>query len=121
MTKKQIQETVERVYNNVVAKYGESKHHTFVPFVSIEDSPFSDEEVADNLYGEYCGMLNEIVLYWKNIDSLEVLARTLVHEYQHYLQSRSWMKRYYTMGYTYDNHPYEVAAFAEEENWKSVI
>ena len=28
------------------------------------------------------------------------------------------MKRYYDMGHDYNTHPYEVAAYAEESNWK---
>jgi len=121
MTRKEIKQVTEEVYNKVMSVYGESKHHSHPPFVSIEDTPYSDEEVPKDLYGEYCSMLNEITLYWKNIPSLEVLIRTLVHEYQHYLQSPSWMTRYYNMGYNYNDHPYEVHAFNEEEKWKNFI
>jgi hypothetical protein len=121
MTRNEIQEITEKVYDKVIKKYGESKHHSELPWVSIEDTPYSDSKVPKDLYGEYCSMMNEITLYWKNIPSLEVLARTLVHEYQHYLQSPSWMKRYYNMGYNYNDHPYEVQAFGEEENWIEVI
>ena len=121
MTRKEIQQVTEEVYNKVIEKYGESKYHNYLPYVAIEDTPYSDEEVPKDLYGEYCSMLNEITLYWKNIPSLEVLIRTLVHEYQHYLQSPSWMKRYYNMGYNYNDHPYEVQAFNEEENWINFI
>jgi hypothetical protein len=31
------------------------------------------------------------------------------------------MKRYYDMGYHYGNHPYEVAAYNEEENYTKFI
>lgn len=121
MTKKDFKELTAEIYSRIVDHYGESRHHETLPYVAIEDSPYSDAKVAKDLYGEYCGMMNEIVLYWKNINSIELLARTLVHEYQHYLQSRSWMKRYYNMGYNYNDHPYEVAAFNEEENWFKFI
>ena len=121
MTRKEIQTITEQVYNKVINHYGESNHHEDVPFVAIEDTPYSDADVPKDLYGEYCGMMNEITLYWKNIPSLEVLIRTLVHDYQHYLQSPSWMTRYYKMGYNYNDHPYEVQAFDEEENWKLFV
>lgn len=121
MTRTEIQTVTEEVYNKVIEYYGESTHHEYVPFVAIEDTPYADEDVPKDLYGEYCSMLNEITLYWKNIPSMEVLIRTLVHEYQHYLQSPAWMTRYYKMGYGYNDHPYEVAAFNEEENWKNFI
>jgi hypothetical protein len=121
MTRKEIQAVTEEVYNKVIEYYGESKYHKHLPYVSIEDTPYSDDVVPKDLYGEYCHMINEVTLYWKNIPSLEVLIRTLVHEYQHYLQSPQWMVRYYKMGYKYNTHPYEIAAFAEEENWKTFV
>ena len=49
------------------------------------------------------------------------LAETIIHEYQHYLQSPSWYTRYYSMGYRYDNHPYEIAAFNEEKNYANIL
>mgnify|MGYP000501221771 CR=1 FL=1 len=67
---------------------------------------------------EYRTWENEIVLYWTEVEDFEDIARTLVHEYQHYLQSPVWLTRYYTMGYGYDDHPYEVQALKEEENWE---
>ena len=121
MTRKEIQAVTEKVYNKVTKRYGESNHHQTLPYVTIEDTPYSDEEVPKELYGEYCSMFNEITLYWKNIPSIEVLIRTLVHEYQHYLQSPSWMTRYYKMGHIYNTHPYEVAAFGEEERWMEFL
>jgi hypothetical protein len=49
------------------------------------------------------------------------LAKTIVHEYAHYLQDPKWMTRYYTMGYKYNTHPYEKEAFKIEElNWYKV-
>ena len=117
MTKKEIKVLTEKVYKRIIKHYGKSKYHIDVPFVAIESSPYSDADVDEELYGEYCFMMNEITLYWKNIKNIELLARTLVHEYQHYLQSPAWMTRYYTMGYDYNDHPYEVQAFDEEEKW----
>ena len=121
MTRQEIQTVTEIVYTKIINHYGEAKHHNHPPYVSIEDTPYSDDEVPDDLFGEYCSMMNELIIYWKNIDSLEILVRTLVHEYQHYLQSSSWMTRYYNMGYNYNDHPYEVYAFNEEERWKEFI
>lgn len=43
-------------------------------------------------------------IYWQE------LAATLIHEWCHYLQSSTWYDRYYTMGYQYHNHPYEIEA-----------
>ena len=49
------------------------------------------------------------------------IVQTLIHEYQHYLQSPRWFQRYYNMGYRYDNHPYEVSALNEEKNYKRFL
>jgi len=99
--------------------YGESKFQTTTVYLSIETSGYSDKE-DKNVDGEYCAVLNEIVVYWKNIKSEEHLYRTLIHEYQHYLQSPRWMTRYYKMGYNYSDHPYEIQAYKEELNWNKI-
>ena len=108
---------VETIFDDVVKYYGYSKYQNTTPFIEIEDSPYSDAD-DPNLIGEYCNLSNSLTVYWKNIKSKEQLIRTIVHEYKHYLQSPSWMTRYYNMGYNYSDHPYEVEAYNEEENWK---
>ena len=70
-----------------------------------------------NVIAEFDRTDNSIVIYWPNMKSRKHIIQTLVHEYQHYLQSPSWFKRYYDMGYDYGNHPYEVQAYGEEKNW----
>ena len=120
MTQKEIKKLVFEVYEKITKHYGESNHQQSIPYIVFEDSPYDDADDSD-LIGEYCSMMNEIVVYWKNIPSPEVLIRTMVHEYQHYLQSPSWMTRYYKMGYGYDNHPYEIQAYNEEENWVKFV
>lgn len=102
-------------YSKVEQIYGLSKHHKHTPYIYICDKP-----APDDIKGEYCHIFNEITVYIQNIHSHEELIRVLIHEYQHYLQSPSWMTRYYKMGYEYENHPYEVAAYKEEENWKKI-
>ena len=116
MDKNQIIEISTKVLDEVIQHYGLSKHQNHTPYLVIDDTPYSDADDKD-LIGEYCSMMNELVVYWKNIKDTESLIRTIVHEYQHYLQSPTWMSRYYNMGYGYSNHPYEVAAYKEEENW----
>ena len=116
MTKEEVKEIAEHVFEKVAEHYGLSKFHATTPYLSIEDSPYSDED-ADG-FGEYRGWDNEIVVYWTMVESFEDISRTIIHEYQHYLQSPVWLTRYYTMGYGYDDHPYEIQAFNEEENWE---
>mgnify|MGYP000697532301 CR=1 FL=1 len=111
VTENELVEWVESYYEEVEKIYGHSKHHSNTPYIHLSD------DTSEEIKGEYCYILNEIVLYYKNIGSIEELIRTLIHEYQHYLQSPSWMTRYYKMGYDYNNHPYEIEANKEEENW----
>ena len=114
VTRKQIVEYVEKYIVEVENYYGLSKHQQSTPYIYLS------KDIVDDIKGEYCRMINEITIYYRNIDSLEELIRTIIHEYQHYLQSPSWMTRYYKMGYDYSNHPYEVAAYKEEENWQTI-
>ena len=114
VTQKDILEYVKKYIKTVENHYGFSKHHLTTPYV------YMNNEKIGELKGEYCYILNEITVYWKNITSLEELIRTLIHEYQHYLQSPSWMTRYYNIGHDYESHPYEIAAFNEEENWETI-
>jgi|TARA_R110000823_G_scaffold278412_2_gene396840 hypothetical protein len=100
--------------------YGESKHHQTTPYIEYQPYVYSVYCKDDNPEAEYIFDYNTIVIYYKNIEDTEHLARTILHEYQHYLQSPSWMTRYYNMGHYYSDHPYEVAAFAEEENWRKI-
>jgi len=117
MNKSEVTKLSNQVIKKIIDYYGLSKHFKTTPFLIIEDSPYSDAD-DDECIGEFCAMFNELIIYWKNIKNETELVKSLVHEYQHYLQSPSWMTRYYNMGYDYSNHPYEVQAYSEEENYK---
>jgi predicted GTPase len=126
MTLQEVEKVIQEVYPKIEAHYGHSKFTPeCTPYVETHYNiyaRYSGEEEAqgeeDGCHAEYDRMDNSIVIYWPNMKSRKHVIETLVHEYQHYLQSPSWMKRYYDMGYRYDNHPYEVAAYKEENNWE---
>jgi hypothetical protein len=126
MNIEKIKSIVEEVVPKLVRKYGHSKFADTLPYVEYEKNVFSEEEVLtsedkkDCPYGEYDTIDNSIVIYYPKMKTKEQLVKTLIHEYQHYLQSPSWMTRYYNMGYGYNDHPYEVAARREEINWKNL-
>ena len=120
LTKRQIQRLSNILLGRVIERYGLSKYYTETPYLLLDDSPYADAK-DPNAKGAFIFEDNELVVYWQNIENEEELARTIVHEYQHCLQSPRWFTRYYTMGYTYDTHPYEVQAYSEEENWKEVL
>tara|TARA_X000001316_G_C921557_1_gene36029 strand:+ start:2224 stop:2613 length:390 start_codon:yes stop_codon:yes gene_type:complete len=126
MTLQEVKKVIEEVYPKIEAHYGYSKFTPeCTPYVEAHYNIYarhSGEPEAqgeeDGCHAEYDRLDNSIVVYWPNMKSRKHIIETLVHEYQHYLQSPSWMKRYYDMGYRYDNHPYEIAAYDEEKNWK---
>jgi len=120
MIREKIETQAHKFLEKTIELLGESKYYNHTPFLSVEYSPESYR--ADNQWkGEFLSKENEIIIYTKNIKGKEDLARTIVHEYAHYLQSPNWMKRYYDLGHTYKTHPYEIEAYkVEEENWKKI-
>ena len=71
-----------------------------------------------NAQANFCRYNNVIQLFQSEIKDTKHVIQCLLHEYRHYLQSETWFKRYYAMGYDYTTHPYEIAAKAEEKNYK---
>lgn len=119
MTKSKVVELSAKYFDAIKDYYGVSKYHDRTPYLSVEDSPYSDDDETYDGLGDYSfDSMNEISIYWKNIHTEETLIRTIIHEYTHYLQFPSWYKRYYNIGYNYNDHPYEIEAFKAEENWK---
>ena len=124
-------ETIKKLSQKYLDKceevYGYSKFQECSPYLDFEKSIYArlsgieDMEGEDNPDAEYCSMDNAIIIYYPKIKSKKHLAQTIVHEYQHYLQSTSWMTRYYRMGHNYSDHPYEIAANKEEINWEKVV
>ena len=130
MTLKDIKNIVNEVYPNIEKYYGYSKVFPEVtPYIEYETSIYGrlSGEEDDGSMGEespdaeFDRIDNSIVIYYPKMKSKRHIVETLVHEYQHYLQSPLWMKRYYTMGYNYNDHPYEVQAYNEEKNYKLFI
>ena len=124
MTKEEVQKIVDEVYPKIEKHYGISKFQECTPYVELHRNiyeKYSGEEGMEGdengCHAEFCDMLNEITIYYPNMKDREMVIKSLVHEYQHHLQSPIWFKRYYTMGHDYISHPYEVEATNEENNW----
>jgi len=123
MTEEIVKNIVNKVYPKIKADYGLSKWNDF-PKVEIHRniyemlSGIEDMEGEDNAQANFCRHSNTIELFYSEIRDTNHVIQCLLHEYRHYLQSGTWFKRYYTMGYDYSNHPYELAAKEEENNWK---
>lgn len=114
MTKKQVTEIAESNFHKIVDYYGFSKFHGTTPYLEIDISPFADSKTDS--FGEYNADDNSIVIYWPKMKTNEDIIRTIIHEYQHYLQSKTWYTRYSRM-YDYSTNPYEIAAYKAESAW----
>ena len=119
---------VKEILPKIRLKYGYSKFAETTPYVEYEKSIYARlaGEDDDGALGEECPdaeydrIDNSIVIYYPQMTSRKQIIETLIHEYQHYLQSPSWFTRYYNMGFEYNNHPYEIAATKEELNWNKL-
>src|SRR6056300_954126 len=97
-----IKEIVQEVFPKIELKYGYSKFANCTPYIEFEKSIYArlSGEEDDGELGEqspdaeYDHITNSIVLYYPKMKSKKQIIQTLIHEYQHYLQSPSWMTRY---------------------------
>jgi hypothetical protein len=125
MDKNQILQIANKAYPKIRAYYGLGKKE--YPPIEVHKNIFArlsgepDMEGDDPADAEFDRKENKLFIYSDFNDSVEDVIRGVIHEYIHYLQSGSWMKRYYSMGYTYGNHPYEIDAKKAEEDWKLFV
>ena len=125
MNNKEILQIANEAYPKIRDYYGSGKRG--FPPIEIHRNIFArlsgepDMEGDDPAEAEFDRKSNKIFLYSDFINKAEDIVRGIIHEYVHFLQSGSWMNRYYKMGYKYDNHPYEISAKKEEEKWKNFI
>ena len=73
MNKKEVERLAELYFDNTVNLLGESKYHSFTPYLVIELSPES-EGIDNDWKGEYDPEDNEIIIYSNNIISKSALA-----------------------------------------------
>ena len=126
MNKANIQSIISKVYPKIKDDYGLSKWNDF-PNVEIHNNIYEMASGIEGMMGEdnaqasFCRHSNTINLFQQEITDIKHIIQCLLHEYRHYLQSGTWFKRYYTIGYDYTNHPYELAAKEEEKNYKKYM
>ena len=60
----------------------------------------------------------KIFIYFPYIYDKIDQIKALLHEYTHYLQPRYGYEFYTELGFKYKNHPYELEAISEEQNYK---
>ena len=95
---------VLRLCSIIMYTQGKSKYKKDFPVIYF----FKSNKKNTN-YGEYYNHSNTIKIWWKDHGGLGELARTVVHEYAHYLQFWPWYNRYKAL-YGYENNPYEIQA-----------
>ena len=66
--------------------------------------------------GEFDFKRNTVIIYYGNNPSVKDIVKTTIHEYTHYLQSRTKYKEYEKF-YYYSNHPCEREARRNEEKY----
>ena len=125
MTQEEILKLANEIYPRVRDYYGEGRKS--YPPIEVHRNIYArlsgepDMEGDDPAEAEFDRKENKLFLYSDYIDGIEDIARGIIHEYVHFLQSESWMRRYYKMGHTYQTHPYEIKASEEEKNWKKFV
>lgn len=104
---------IERVFDWCIRHYGKSKYFKTYPVLVISYSK------ASKFHGEFAtddssldDIDAELVMYLHNLRSVRQIVQTLIHEYQHYLQSPIWLSRYYNTT-SYSKNPYEIEAERE--------
>lgn len=71
------------------------------------------------VYGNYCFYRNKITLHEPTCKNIKDVVSTIIHEYTHYLQSRTKYKEY-DKYYYYSNHPCEREARKNEEKYTNL-
>ena len=122
MTSNEIQQILDKAYDNIKKYYGKGKldyptidtsHNNTYALHSGE--PEATGEHAATSIAEYNQGI--IYLYLPNITDEEGLLRALIHEYTHYTQDSELFAKYRDM-YDYDEDPTEIEAHKNEENWQ---
>jgi hypothetical protein len=127
-TYKKLEEIGEKVIDWCKNEFGSSKHYNDYPYVVFE---FDEEGIC----GEFFPHNNQIIICTPALDSIEEFIETIIHEYIHYMQSKTWFTRYSNPPYRKNEltaeefvdyllrgdptHPYEIEADkVAKRNWK---
>ena len=76
---------------------------------------FQRAEESKKICGWYCPYENEITMFLKPNKNVREFCRTFIHEYTHYMQPCRTRYKKLLDQYGYDNHPFEIQAYATEK------
>ena len=119
MTQDEIQQIVDYAYPKIIDYYGkgskpippvELHFDIYARLSGIEDM---EGEASKTTKAQYDEETNVIYIYYPNMESVEDILRSLIHEYTHYLQNITPLKK--NIDTTYDKSPYEQEAHKNED------
>ena len=87
--------------------------NTNVPPVSVV------KRVGSRRYGEYNYMTNKIRIHHNICENVQMMIRTIIHEYTHYIQDIKGKYDILYKKYGYDKHPQEIEARKNEKLYSS--
>ncbi len=127
MTKEECKSIVDRAYPKIKKYYGKSKFNSDFPKVDYHYNIYTritgelNPEVEVDPAADFERDTNTIWVYYPVAVDEEWVIRTLLHEYQHYLQDGDEMRELYEQGHSYEDHPFEIEAINAEEEWVEFI
>jgi len=133
MTADEIQNILYIIYPEVQDKLKKSIHSKGGPqlplppielhkdiYARLSDIPGSTGEESHSSKAQYDDEENKIFIYYPNMRDEEHVVESLIHEYTHYLQNITPLKRkYHAAKYTYDTDPHEQEAHDNEKKYKN--
>jgi Zn-dependent peptidase ImmA (M78 family) len=87
--------------------------------LKFEISDRKREEKKSTVFGVYCFYKNKITIYEPNCNSLYEIVATIIHEYTHYLQSRTQYAKYEKTHF-YSTNPLEKEAKRNEKKYTKI-
>lgn len=122
MAKKHVDLQLKKKYLNLAIRW--CKNHFGVnerkrTKLTVEFIEKTKKSKCDIIYGHYCFFRNKITIYEPSCESIYDIVSTVIHEYTHYLQSRTKYINYQD-NYYYSTNPYEREAKRNEEKYTKI-
>ena len=120
MTTDEIQQIIDYAYPKIQVYYG--KGESSIPPIELHRDIYArlsgiedmEGEASKTTKAEYDENTNVIYVYYPNMESEEDVLRSLIHEYTHYLQNITPLKKKMDKVDGYDKSPYEQEAHKNE-------
>lgn len=124
-----VQDVIEKVYPHIVTNLGPSDYREEIPRVEVWNDIYARYSGIPEMRGEdskktkaeWKDKDNTIYVYYLNMEDIEDIIRSLLHEYTHSLQDPDEEKREEQRKLGYDDDPHEIEAHAAEETWKDYL